>query len=285
MRPDVPQPTSSRRCEAICHAADLLREGGPSALTSVAVAGRMGITQSAIYRHVTDMDELSALAAEVVVSELIDALHNIVVNPDIDPNVDGEQAEDVRRLCRSLVDSAVDNSSSLAVVDQWRFVDGPLGEGIRTMIAEGYELIGSLIELRWREEFGGEIKITAKGRSTIAVHACAIHEDGQAIARLVRDVDCSFTHEELADILRHRIIAGWAAFVIDMNDLYTLPFPMIDFAEGMQAGTTNVTGSQTASTPWSDAAVTVFSRRQAIVIGPVPPGIGVRWPATVATAS
>jgi len=281
MRSDVVQPKSSRRCEAICHAADLLREGGPSALTSVAVAGRMGITQSAVYRHVTDMDELSALAAELVVSELVDALHNLV----LDPNVDWEQVDDVRRLCRSLIDSAVDNSSSFAVADQWRFVDGPLGEGIRTMITEGYDLIGSLIELRWRAEFGGEIKIAAKGRSTIAVHARAIHEDGQAIARLVRDVDCSFTHEELTDILRHRIIAGWAAFVIDMNDLYALPFPMIDFAEGMPADTATSTELQALRTPWSRAAVTVFSRRQAIVIGPVPPGIGVRWPATVATAS
>lgn len=215
MRSDVVQPKSSRRCEAICHAADLLREGGPSALTSVAVAGRMGITQSAVYRHVTDMDELSALAAELVVSELIDALHNLV----LDPNVDWEQVDDVRRLCRSLIDSAVDNSSSFAVADQWRFVDGPLGEGIRTMITEGYDLIGSLIELRWRAEFGGEIKIATKGRSTIAVHARAIHEDGQAIARLVRDVDCSFTHEELTDILRHRIIAGWAEVEGDFHGI------------------------------------------------------------------
>ena len=38
-----------------------------------------------------------------------------------------------------------------------------------------------------------------------------------------------------------------------------------------------------ATTPWSLAAVYVFSMRQAIVIGPVPPGIGVIQPATSLT--
>jgi AcrR family transcriptional regulator len=243
MRSDDPQPELSRRDQAIHHAAELLREGGPSALTSVAVAGRMGITQSAIYRHVTDMTELSALAAELVVSDVLTALDDMVQDPDMD----WDHVDSVGQMCRSLVDSVDDNSRAFAVVDQWRFVDGPLGAGIRKLVAEGSDLIGSLLESRWREEFGGEefgdtVKLSAKGRSTIAVHARAIHEDGQAVTRLVRADDCPFTHEELANILRYRILAGWAAFVIDMNDLFELPFPVIDLAEGMNPSTETDTG-------------------------------------------
>ena len=44
-------------------------------------------------------------------------------------------------------------------------------------------------------------------------------------------------------------------------------------------------GVQSVKTPCSRAAVSVFSSRQAIVIGPVPPGIGVMWPATSATGA
>lgn len=42
---------------------------------------------------------------------------------------------------------------------------------------------------------------------------------------------------------------------------------------------------RTPQSPWRRAAVRVFSIRQAIVIGPVPPGIGVIQPATSATGS
>jgi len=55
--------------------------------------------------------------------------------------------------------------------------------------------------------------------------------------------------------------------------------PSIDVARGWSSGV------QSVNTPWSRAAVSVFSSRHAIVIGPVPPGIGVMWPATSATGA
>jgi AcrR family transcriptional regulator len=222
------QPKLSRRGQAICHAADLLREGGPDALTSVAVAARMGITQSAVYRHVRDMEELSALAAELVVSELVGAMNEIV----LDPTVDWEEIEAVGRLCRDLIELMAANTN-FSIVDQWRFVDGALGAGIRGMIDEVCEMIGALLELRWQVEFGGDVRLSSKQRTTIAAHARASLDDGHAVARLLRSPSCPFTHDELADTLRYRLIAGWSAFVIDMNDLAGLPFPEIDLTEGM----------------------------------------------------
>jgi len=231
MTPDDLQPELSRRDQAINHAADLLREGGPDALTSVAVAGRMGITQSAVYRHVRDMEELSALAAEVVVSEMARTLNEIL----LDPTVDWDEIDDVGNLCGALIDLMTANERSFAVVDQWRFVDGALGAGIRKMIDDGCDLIAVILEFRWREEFGGDTKLTTKERTAIAAHGRAVYDDGCAVARLARSPGCPFGRGELADILQYRVIAGWSVFVIDMNDLTGLPFPAIDLTSGMAA--------------------------------------------------
>ena len=131
----------SRRDQAIAHAADLLRKGGPAALTSVAVAERMGVTQPAVYRHVRNMEELSALAAEAVVADLNRSLRELM----FDPNMDWEEIDDVSRLCRDLIDQALRNQQSFEVVARWRFVDGRLGTGIRRVIEEGCGLIAVLL--------------------------------------------------------------------------------------------------------------------------------------------
>jgi len=237
MTSDALQPTPSRRSQVVSHAADLLREAGPGALTSVAVAARMGITQSAVYRHVRDMEELSALAAEVVVSELVGILNEIL----LDPAVDWDEIDDVGRLCRALIELMTGNERSFAIIDQWRFVDGVLGAGIRTLIDDGCEMIGTLLEMRWRAEFGGEAELRAKERTAIEAHGRATYDDGYAVARLARSSSCPFTRDELADMLQYRIIAGWAVFVIDMNDLVGLPFPAIDLTEGVALDSTRTT--------------------------------------------
>jgi AcrR family transcriptional regulator len=229
MLSDDLQPKLSRRGQAIRHGADLLHEGGPSALTSVAVAARMGITQSAVYRHVSDMDELSALAAEVVVSEMMVVVNTIL----LDPTIDWDQSDDIGHMCRSLIDSLGDNGRSFAVIDQWRFVDGPLGEGIRKVIAEGSELIATVLELRWRGDFGSEAKLPAKARSALARHASALQDDALAVARLARTNAHAFTPDELASMLHYRLLAGWSAFAIDINDLMGLEFPVIDLSRAV----------------------------------------------------
>ncbi len=222
----------TRREQAVAHAADLLREGGPRALTSVAVAERMGVTQSAVYRHVRNMDELSALAAEAVVSDLNRSLHDII----LDPNMDWEAIDDVSRLCRDLIQSVVRNQRSYEVIARWRFVDGALGAGIRKVIDEGCDLIASLLETRWRIEFGHDVPLTENDMASLHAHARAIHDDGHAVAHLAYGPTLApLDLDDAAMILQNRILGGWSAFVIDMNARVGLPFPQIDLALGIVA--------------------------------------------------
>ncbi len=225
------EPKPKRREQAIRHAADLLREGGPSALTSVAVAERMGITQSAVYRHISDMDELSSLAATVLVEELYGVLENTL----LDPGVDWKHTDDVDHLCRAVIDVAVAHSRSYAVVDQWRFVGGSLGIGIENMVEQGRDVVAILLESRWRIEFGHEPALRAAERVCLLRHAQAVYDDGYAIARLARSspFDPHLNTDEIADILKYRILAGWSSFAIDMNERVGLPFPKIDLDRGI----------------------------------------------------
>ena len=73
----------NRRQDVIDAAVALLREGGPSALTTVAVASRLGVTQSAIYRHVHNRDELATLASRQIVADLQAKMRGIMDNPDL----------------------------------------------------------------------------------------------------------------------------------------------------------------------------------------------------------
>jgi AcrR family transcriptional regulator len=222
-------PTPSRRDQAIAHAADLLREGGPNALTSVAVAERMGITQSAVYRHIRNMDELSAMAAGVLIEELNAVLGDAL----LDPSLDWEHIDDVDRLCRSLVDIMVTNWRVFAVVDQWRFVGGTLGVGIEQVVADVIDIVASILESRWRIEFHHQAALSATEATTVHRHAQAMHDDGHAVARLARSRPTDLDIDAIGDILKYRLLAGWASFVIDMNERVGLPFPDIDLDEGI----------------------------------------------------
>lgn len=222
-------PTPSRRDQAIAHAADLLREGGPNALTSVAVAERLGVTQSAVYRHIRNMDELSALAAGVLIEELNAVLGEAL----LDPSLDWEHIDDVGRLCRSLVDIMVVNSRAFAVVDQWRFVGGALGLGIEQVVADVIDIVAALLESRWRIEFHHQSPLSSTDATALRRHAQAMHDDGHAIARLARSQPTDLDIEAIGDMLKYRLLAGWASFVIDMNERVGLPFPHIDLDRGI----------------------------------------------------
>ena len=219
----APEPT--RRRQLIVHAADLLREGGPRALTSVAVAERMGITQSAVYRHVSNMEELSTLAAEVVVAELNRALHSTLFDPD----VDWEYINGIGRLCRVLAGAAVENQRSFEVITRWRFVDGPLGVGISKVIDEGVDLVAALLELRWRTVFGHQGALGRRDKAALRAHARAVYDDGSAAVQLAfTPISGPLGIDDVATILQNRLVGGWVAFVIDMNARVGLPFPRID---------------------------------------------------------
>ncbi len=222
-----------RRDQAIEHAADLLRERGPQGLTSAAVAERMGITQPGVYRHVRNMDELTELAAERVVAGITESLHGIV----FDESMDWDDIGDVDRLCRSLIDVAMANRQSFDVVTLWRFTDGPLGNGIRSVIDESCDLISALMESRWRIEFGFEGSLDDEQQLAQRAHAQAAYDDALAVVH----IGFSDHHLELLDldalatIFKNRLVSGWSAYVIDLNERTGLEYPRIDLVTGIVA--------------------------------------------------
>jgi AcrR family transcriptional regulator len=193
----------------------------------------MGITQSAVYRHVRNMDELAGLAAGAVVAELNQSLRDILVDPDID----WEEIDDVGRLCRTLVDQAVRNQRSFEVVARWRFAGGALGNGIDAVIEEGVDLVAALLETRWRVEFGGDTLLDRREQHALRAHARALYDDSHALALLASSSAVTpLDLDDVATIMVHRVIAGWASFVIDLNQRVGLPFPEIDLARGVIVG-------------------------------------------------
>lgn len=220
----------SRREQLIAHAADLLRESGPAALTTVAVAKRLGVTQPAVYRHVNDVHELMELAAAAVADSLVASLHLVI----LDDQVDWEDISDVDVLCRQVVRLVVDNEESLQVVAHWRFAEGPLGDGIRRVVDESCSFIEELFESRWRIEFAGDHEMSDAERTALGFHARATYDDAIAVIQLAFSPTLApLDLDDVSTILKHRIIAGWAAFVIDLNERAGLPYPRIDLELGI----------------------------------------------------
>jgi AcrR family transcriptional regulator len=222
-------PTSTRREQAIGHAVDLLREGGRRALTSVAVAERMGVTQSAVYRHIRNMDEL----AELATTRLIDELNSVLERVLLDPDIDWEEMADVARLCRLLVDAMVAKAASFAAIDARRFADDDLGVGIARIVEEGRDLVAGLLESRWRIEFGHEAALSDAERAAVLRHGQVMYDEALAVARLARSLPEHLDLDAVAGLLRYRVLGGWSSFVIDMNARVGLPFPSIDLDPGV----------------------------------------------------
>lgn len=175
-----PGRSTPRREQLISHAADLLREGGPRALTSVVVAERMGVTQPAVYRHVRDMEELSALAADVAVADLDATLRRLL----LDSTIDWTSPDHVEAVSRDLVEQAVRNQDLFDTIARFRYSDGALGDGIRNVINADSMLIELLLETRWRDETGQTTRLDAQQRAVLSAHAMAMHDDAHTVARL-----------------------------------------------------------------------------------------------------
>lgn len=190
----------------------------------------MGITQPAVYRHVRNMDELLSLATNQIVTGMTDSLHDIV----FDQSVDWDRIDDVDRLCRDLLKVALGIQQSFDVVTRWRFVDGPLGDGIRSVIAESCDLIAALMESRWRIEFGHEEPLGSDEQLAQREHAQTFYDDGLALVQVAfSTAPDQLDLDALAVIFKHRLIAGWASYVIDMNERMGLPYPVIDLDTGI----------------------------------------------------
>ena len=199
---------------------ELLCESGPEALTSVNVARRLGVTQSAIYRHIRDMDELITLATHGIVGELSAVMMEAVASPDTTWG-DGTQIAGFANRIVGLMEA---HPRALVAIDHWRYDDGPLGEGIRAMLVVGTNLIASELEQAWRADFDTETVFDETTTAVQLAHAALVIDDVIAVTRAILGVRP--TQRELAvRTLGLRMFAGWCAYVLDMNTRLEVPVP------------------------------------------------------------
>ncbi len=213
----------SRRDEIIQEAVAILHEDGPAALTSVNVAARIGVTQSAIYRHITDMEELIGIASGIVVSELTAVLNSLLLGPDVDL----DELEGIAALSKKVVATMDVERQAFEVIDRWRFADGVLGDGIRLALASSRDLIVFVFESEWRKEYGYADPLRADHAAVQRAHAQIIVDDVVAVSRLVRD---GMRADDVARLLQLRIVTSWTAYVVDMQTRLGRPLPNIEVA-------------------------------------------------------
>lgn len=206
----------------ITEATSLLREAGPSALTSVNVAARLGVTQSAIYRHIRDMDELTTLASHAVVSELTLVMFGAVAAPETTWG-DGTH---VTRFAERLVGVMAEHGSAFAVIDRWRYLDGELGEGIRALLDAGAGLVANELEIAWRDNFQYDGAFDAGTRAAQFAHAQLIIDDVVANARSV-SADTVSQRRKATRMVSLRMFAGWCAYVQEMNHRLRVAMPLL----------------------------------------------------------
>jgi AcrR family transcriptional regulator len=208
-----------RRAQVIETAVVLLREGGSDALTSVAVAQRMGIAQSAVYRHVSTIDELRRLATDEIVTDLRRALHGILVSPEM------QDLGDEHAVFLHVIDAMGEHRQAYATVDRWRFEDGCFGAGIREVCAEFDDMIAQLLEGHYRTAYDAAGEWPDAVRTAQHDHARHFQDEGYAVARLVHQ---GGDRVELARILRYRSLWAWISYVIDMHDRLGRGLPRFD---------------------------------------------------------
>jgi AcrR family transcriptional regulator len=213
----------SRRDEIIQEAVAILHEDGPAALTSVNVAARIGVTQSAIYRHITDMEELSGIASGIVVSELTAVLNSLLLGPDVDL----DELDGIAALARKVVATMDVERQAFEVIDRWRFAEGVLGEGIRQALASSRDLLFFVFEKEWRKEYGYSDPLRADTAGVQRAHAQVVVDDVVAVSRLVRD---GMHSDDVARLLQLRIVTSWTAYVVDMQTRLGRPLPDIEVA-------------------------------------------------------
>lgn len=209
-----------RRDDVIAAAVELLCESGPAALTSVNVAKRLGVTQSAIYRHVTDMDELTTIASHRVVGDLSTVMMEAVASPDTTWGVGTHLASFANQVVRVVAE----HDQAIATIDRWRYETGQLGEGIRTMLDVGAHLIASELEKAWRVDFDCNDPFDETTAAAQLAHARLAIDDVIAVARQVTGAGPT-EHQLIARTLGLRLFAGWCGYVLEMNTRMNVPIP------------------------------------------------------------
>jgi AcrR family transcriptional regulator len=203
----------TQRDRAIEAATDIARRDGLNAITSVAVSQRLGLTQSAVYRHIRDVDELRTLAIHRLVAEVDDELSAIVREV-------GEQwgtRVDFNSWVRRLVDALAQHGSTLCMLDRWRFADDEIGEGIRARLLRGRDGIAAMLESEWHRTRGETARLTTAQKAMVLAHAQLVQDDLLGIARIIRNGRFPGGRGAIVDLLKSRSIGGWTAFASCMQ--------------------------------------------------------------------
>ena len=211
-----------RRDEVIAQATELLRESGPSAVTSVNVAARLGVTQSAIYRHIRDMDELNDLASYAVVNEL----NSVMVAALSAPETTWGDGTHIVQFAERVVGLMVDHQQGFAVIDRWRYLDGVLGAGIRSGLDTGAELVAGELEIAWRREFSHDGDFDVATRAAQLAHAKLMIDDVVVVARGVGSGTAA-QRRKVTRMLGLRLFAGWCGYVQEMSRRLGVATPLL----------------------------------------------------------
>ena len=206
----------------IAQATELLRESGPSALTSVNVAARLGVTQSAIYRHIRDMDELNDLASYAVVNEL----NSVMMAALSAPETAWGNGTHFAKFAERVVGLMVDHQQGFAVIDRWRYLDGVLGAGIRSGLDTGAQLVAGELEIAWRREFSYDGDFDGATRAAQFAHAQLIIDDAVVVARGVGN-GAAAQRRKVTRMLGLRFFAGWCGYVQEMNRRLGVATPLL----------------------------------------------------------
>lgn len=212
----------ARRDDVITEAIALLRQSGPDSLTSVNVAGRLGVTQSAIYRHIRDMDELTTVASNALIAEL----GSVMVAAVAAPETTWGDGTHITRFAERLAALINEHQQTFVVLDRWRYDDGALGDGIRALLEMGAELIAGELEVACRIDFPVEAPFDASTKAAQLAHSRLIIDDVLAVARLVTAA-APDEHDDTTALLALRLFAGWCAYSLDMTHRLGVPTPVL----------------------------------------------------------
>ena len=170
-----------KRSDLVDAAVELIRRDGPAAVTSVAVAAHVGLTQSALYHHVRDVEELRNAAIQRLVEELDASLEAAVISSGVG---DGPTAS-TEDFCRRLIHAMREHGTAFELVDRFRFAAGPLGTGVREVLDRGLDFSSCMLEQQWVAMHPDDPR--PRGLRQLArLHAEFFQEDTLAAARVVR---------------------------------------------------------------------------------------------------
>jgi len=168
-------------------------------------------------------DELATLASRQIVAELQSKMSSIMDNPDLSWHKDG----DTRIFCDGIVALMAAEPKTFEVIDRWRYAEGSLGTGIRYLLDRGRAGSATILESVWRAMYGYDKPLDAGSRAALLVYAGLVNDDVINVARLVRAGRFPGGRDAIARILELRLIAGFQAFMSDMNRRLGLP-PVIN---------------------------------------------------------